>query len=48
MLRQSAARPTAVPPAAALTAADVPRLVDRVVREIDRRLVARHERRGRT
>ncbi|MGW1997819.1 hypothetical protein [Embleya sp. NPDC001921] len=32
--------------APALTSADLPRLVDGVVREIDRRVLARHERRG--
>ncbi|MEU0938144.1 hypothetical protein [Embleya sp. NPDC005971] len=33
-------------PAPALTSADLPRLVDGVVREIDRRVLARRERRG--
>ncbi|GCD96706.1 hypothetical protein EHYA_04393 [Embleya hyalina] len=45
--RDRAARPDRAAPAApALTSADLPRLVDGVVREIDRRVLARQERRG--
>lgn len=46
---RTGAGPGGSPPiagAAPLTAADVPRVVDHVVREIDRRLVASRERRG--
>ncbi|MFI1581362.1 hypothetical protein [Embleya sp. NPDC020630] len=45
--RDRTAQPSrAAPPASALTSADLPRLVDGVVREIDRRVLARQERRG--
>ncbi|WP_143658246.1 hypothetical protein [Embleya scabrispora] len=45
--RDRAAQPyRAAPAATALTSADLPRLVDGVVREIDRRVLARQERRG--
>jgi hypothetical protein len=40
-------RPSPSPIAPSLTASDVPQLVERVVREIDRRMQARLERRGR-
>ncbi|MFE5329189.1 hypothetical protein ACFRCG_22660 [Embleya sp. NPDC056575] len=45
--RDRTAQPSrAAPAASALTSADLPRLVDGVVREIDRRVLARQERRG--
>ncbi|MGW9208918.1 hypothetical protein ACWGR4_18275 [Embleya sp. NPDC055664] len=43
---RTAQPPRAAPAVSALTSADLPRLVDGVVREIDRRVLARQERRG--